>query len=75
MVATLNIKAFPDKLYTKLQKRAKSERRSLAQEVIQILDSVMSEPAHLSILELEGLGKEILQNTTRRCSEKAAGLE
>ncbi len=60
-MATLNIKAFPDKLYTALQKRAKRDRRSLAQEIIHILDSVISEPSHLSIMELEGLGKEIWQ--------------
>lgn len=58
-MATLNIKSFPEKLYTKLQKRAKRDRRSLAQEVIYILDSVVSEPSHLSILELQGLGKDI----------------
>lgn len=59
MVTTLNIKSFPDKLYIKLQKQAKRDRRSLAQEVIHILDSAMSEPSHLSILDLQGLGKEI----------------
>ena len=61
MVATLNIKSFPDKLYIKLQKRAKHDRRSLAQEIIHILDSTISEPPQLSILELQGLGKEIWQ--------------
>jgi plasmid stability protein len=60
-VATLNIKSFPDKLYAKLQKRAKFDRRSLAQEVIHILDSAISEPAPLSIMELQGLGKELWQ--------------
>lgn len=59
MVTTLNIKSFPDKLYTKLQKLARRDRRSLAQEVIHILDSAISEPSQLSILQLQGLGKEI----------------
>ena len=36
-MATLNIKNMPDALYRKLQKRAKQQRRSLAQEVTQIL--------------------------------------
>jgi len=58
-VATLNIKSFPDKLYAKLQKQAKLHRRSLAQEIIHILDSTMSEPSQLSVLELQRLGKEI----------------
>jgi plasmid stability protein len=61
MVATLNIKSFPDKLYSKLQKRAKVDRRSLAQEIIHILDMAISEPAQLSILEMQGVGKEIWQ--------------
>ncbi len=60
-MAILNIKSFPDKLYAKLQKQAKHDRRSLAQEVIHILDSAISEPTQLSILELQGLGKEIWQ--------------
>ena len=60
-MATLNIKSFPDKLYTKLQKRAKHDRRSLAQEIIYILDSAISEPSQLSIMDLQGLGKEIWQ--------------
>jgi plasmid stability protein len=38
-MAVLNIKSVPDKLYRKLQLRAKRERRSVAQEVIQIRSS------------------------------------
>ncbi len=60
-MATLNIKSFPDKLYTKLQKRAKNDRRSLAQEVIHILDTAIAESQQLSILDLQGTGKEIWQ--------------
>jgi len=60
-VATLNIKSFPDKLYTKLQKQAKHDRRSLAQEIIHILDLAISEPAQLSIMDMQGLGNEIWQ--------------
>lgn len=60
-MATLNIKSFPDRLYKKLQSRAKRERRSLAQEVIKILAESVSEAPTLSILGLQGLGKEIWQ--------------
>lgn len=58
-MATLNIKNLPDPLYRKLRARARRERRSVAQEVIQILSQVTEEPKPLSILALKGLGKEI----------------
>jgi plasmid stability protein len=57
-VATLNVKNLPDALYRKLQARAKRQRRSVAQEVTQILSDVLELPRPLSILELRGLGKE-----------------
>lgn len=60
-MAVLNIKSVPDKLYRKLQARAKRQRRSVAQEVIQILDQALTEPPRLSILDLQGLGREIWQ--------------
>jgi len=62
-MAVLNIKSVPDELYRKLQVRAKRERRSVAQEVIQILDRALSEPLPLSILDLQGLGKGVWQGT------------
>ena len=58
-MATLNIKNLPNPLYKKLQDRAKRERRSVAQEVIQILTQATEEPEPLSILTLKGLGKEV----------------
>jgi plasmid stability protein len=58
-MATLNIKNMPDALYRKLQKRAKQQRRSLAQEVTQILAEAVEGRRTYSILELEGLGKEV----------------
>jgi len=58
-MATLNIKNLPNPLYKKLQALAKRERRSVAQEVIQILTQATEEPASLSILSLKGLGKEV----------------
>ena len=57
-MATLNIKNLPDRLYRKLQSRAKRERRSVAQEVTRLLDAALETPKLLSILELRGLGKE-----------------
>jgi plasmid stability protein len=57
-MATLNIKNLPDGLYKKLQARAKRERRSVAQEVTQLLSRILDAPEALSILELQGLGKE-----------------
>jgi plasmid stability protein len=61
-VATLNVKNFPDALYRKLQARARRQRRSVAQEVTQILSDVLDVPKPVSILELRGLGKEHWQH-------------
>jgi len=58
-MATLNIKNLPDPLYRKLRARARRERRSVAQEVIQILTSALEQPTPSSILALKGLGKEL----------------
>ena len=57
-MATLNVKNLPDALYRKLQTRAKRQRRSVAQEVAQILSDALESPKPLSILDLQGLGKE-----------------
>jgi plasmid stability protein len=57
-MATLNVKKLSDELYRKLQDRAKRQHRSVAQEVTHILEQALSEPEPLSILELQGLGKE-----------------
>jgi plasmid stability protein len=51
----------PDALYRKLQARAKRDRRSVAQEVIQLLSEALQTSAPLSILELQALGKELWQ--------------
>ena len=56
-MATLNVKNLPDGLYRKLQARAKRQRRSVAQEVTQILSEVLDGAPQVSILELRGLGK------------------
>jgi plasmid stability protein len=57
-MATLNVKNLPDALYRRLQARAKRQRRSVAQEVTQILSDALATPRPVSILELRGLGKE-----------------
>jgi plasmid stability protein len=58
-MAVLNIKNFPDSLYRKLKARAKRKHRSLSQEVVHLLSEALERLNRLSILELEGLGKEI----------------
>lgn len=58
-MATLNIKNLPDPLYARLKERAKQEHRSIAQEVTRILERALHAPEQVSLLELEGLGKEI----------------
>jgi len=57
-MAVLNIKNFPDSLYKKLQARAKRQHRSIAQEVTHLLINVLEAPKPLSILDLQGLGKD-----------------
>ncbi len=57
-MATLNIKGFPDGLYKKLRARARAHRRSIAQEVIHLLNEATRRESAASILELKGLGKE-----------------
>ena len=58
-MATLNIKNLPDALYRKLQARAKRQRRSVAQEVTQLLSDALERPKATSILDLRGLGKAL----------------
>jgi plasmid stability protein len=58
-MATLNIKNFPDELYERLQKLAEREHRSVTQEVVHLLEKTAGKPKLHSILELDGLGKEL----------------
>lgn len=58
-MATLNIKNLPDSLYEALKARAESEHRSVAQEVTHLLTQALAAREPLSILELQGLGKEL----------------
>lgn len=59
IMATMNIKNFPDPLYEDLRIRAKHEHRSVAQEVIHLLETATKKPEARYLLELRGLGKEI----------------
>jgi plasmid stability protein len=58
-VATLNVKNLPDPLYESLKARARARHRSVAQEVTHILSEVLAGDEPLSILDLQGLGKEL----------------
>lgn len=58
-MATLNIKNFPAGLYRRLKERARRQRRSIAQEVTHIVERALEEEAPLSLIELEGLGREL----------------
>ncbi len=62
-MATLNIKGLPDRLYDRLRERARANHRSIAQEVTHILTHVLEEPEPVSLLELQGLGKEVWAET------------
>jgi plasmid stability protein len=63
-MATLIIKNVPDWLYSKIQARAKEKDRSIEEEVIHILTQVIEEREPLSILDLQGLGKELWHKTS-----------
>jgi plasmid stability protein len=58
-MATLNIENLPDSLYEALKARAESQHRSVAQEVTHLLTEALGHRQPPSILELEGLGKEL----------------
>jgi plasmid stability protein len=49
----------PDRLYRKIQARAIREHRSVDQEVIHILSLATADATPFSILELQGLSKEV----------------
>jgi plasmid stability protein len=60
-MATLNVKNLPDVLYRRLKQRARRERRSVAQEVARILEDALAAPERTSILDIQGLGKDVWQ--------------
>ena len=71
-MASLSIKNVPDWLYRKIQARAKKKHRSIEEEVIHILTQVTEESEPLSILDLQGLGKQLWHksSTTRHVHEE-----
>jgi plasmid stability protein len=58
-MATLNVKNLDDRLYALLKARAEHQHRSVAQEVTHILAESLAESPRLSLLALEGLGREL----------------
>lgn len=58
-MATLNVKNFPDDLYERIKRRAAADRRSIAGEVVHLLDLAIASEEPRSILDLQGLGKEV----------------
>jgi plasmid stability protein len=62
-MATLNIKNLPDALYSRLKLRAERQHRSVAQEVMHLLEEALDGSEPLSILELQGLGKDVWTGT------------
>ena len=50
-MATLNVKNLPDALYRKLQARARRERRSVAQQVTQLLSEALDAPKARDVIE------------------------
>ena len=58
-MATLSIENFPEHLLEKLQGRAERTRCSVGEEAIRILEESLGSEKKHSILELEGLGKEL----------------
>lgn len=62
-MAVLNIKNFPDDLHEALVKEASAERRSVSQQVIIMLERLLEQSSPRTLLELEGLGAEIWEET------------
>lgn len=58
-MAVLSIEDLPDELYERLEKQAQRNGRTLADEVIHLLEAGIHPRALHSILELQGLGKEV----------------
>ena len=61
LVATLNIKNLPDALHEKLKARARQQHCSVVQEVTVLLSAALETTPPLSIMDLQGLGKDLWQ--------------
>ncbi len=62
-MATLNVKDFPNALHERLKALAARERRSVAQQVIVLLEGAVEETEPHSLLELDGLGASYWRTT------------
>ena len=71
-MATLNIKNFPDSLYAQLQERAEREHRSLAQQVVHLLEESSGKPK-LHSFALPGEGEERYVITIRKERDTPSG--
>lgn len=58
-MATLKIENLPDPLYEALRLTAQAHGRSIAEEATHLLAQALGREQSLSILELEGLGKDL----------------
>jgi len=58
-MATLNVKGFPDGLYRKLQARARKDRRSVAQEIVYLLQEAVEVAKPLPQQELRPFGRGV----------------
>lgn len=65
-MATLYVENFPDDLYAALRKQAKSRRKSMAQEVISLLEAHVSTPQELA------RRRELLQKALRMSARRAS---
>ena len=58
-MATLDVENVPDELYAALCKRAAEEHRSVAQQLVHLLEVALAPHRRRSILELRGLGRDL----------------
>ena len=58
-MATLKIKNFPPELYATLKRQARAEKRSVARQVVVLLEKAVEKETTLSVLHLRGLGKRV----------------
>ena len=58
-MATLKIRNFPNDVLEKIRERARREHRSVSGQVIHMLSTAVEPPEPGSILDLQGLGKEL----------------
>jgi plasmid stability protein len=60
-MATLTVKNIPQKVFERLKRRAKTNRRSLNQEVIAVIEQALEVP-HIDVASTMERTQKILQN-------------